>query len=492
MSAARQPIRLAVRHARGHSRGAGSPLHGRAFATAVALGLIAGQVSGIGCGKKGPPLAPLRLVPAPVSAPDARRSGASVELRFGLPTANANGPGPVELDRVEIYALTIAAGANEPANQVLLTRDRLIGTLAVRPVQESDEVAAQPAQAPADTRPAPGDRVTFVEELTGEKLVPVKGIGDPATAGAGGPEVAAAGTPAPGAAPTSPAPETPPPGGTGAQPAAAAPAAAEPSASPPPAGQAVAPAPGDPDAPQAGPPATPGAAAGSPAAGPKVPYRVYGMRGMTRGGRPGPPVRVKVPLVDPPAAPAGVAARFTEHAIALDWTPPVAEVGAAPIVFNVYPAAGGAGALNAAPLTAPAFEQPIAGYGEERCFVVRSAQVVAGVSIESESSPPACTTPQDIFPPAAPGGLQAVPTQEGVSLSWDVSAAPDLAGYVLLRGEAPGATLQPLTPEPIRETTFRDTTVQPGVTYVYALVAVDRASPPNTSARSEPVTVTAR
>jgi fibronectin type 3 domain-containing protein len=55
---------------------------------------------------------------------------------------------------------------------------------------------------------------------------------------------------------------------------------------------------------------------------------------------------------------------------------------------------------------------------------------------------------------------------------------------VVLRGEAPGATLQALTPAPIRETNFTDTTVTPGVRYVYAIVAVDKAATPNMSPQS--------
>jgi hypothetical protein len=62
----------------------------------------------------------------------------------------------------------------------------------------------------------------------------------------------------------------------------------------------------------------------------------------------------------------------------------------------------------------------------------------------------------------------------------------------VLRGEVPGETLQPLTPAPIRDTTFRDTTAKPGVRYVYAIVAVDSATPPNTSAQSTRVEETAR
>ena len=70
-----------------------------------------------------------------------------------------------------------------------------------------------------------------------------------------------------------------------------------------------------------------------------------------------------------------------------------------------------------------------------------------------------------------------------MNLIWDANTESDLGGYLILRGEAPGDTLQPLTPQPIHDTSFRDTTVRPGVRYVYAIVAVDRATPPN---RSQP------
>jgi hypothetical protein len=57
----------------------------------------------------------------------------------------------------------------------------------------------------------------------------------------------------------------------------------------------------------------------------------------------------------------------------------------------------------------------------------------------------------------------------------------------VLRGTAPGGTLQALTPAPIRETTYRDQTATPGVRYVYAVVAVDNATPQNVSGQSNRV-----
>jgi len=72
------------------------------------------------CGKKGPPLAPLHLVPNAVKDVAAKRTADEVRIRFVLPSANLNGPGPVALDRVEVYAITIAPGAITPANRDLM------------------------------------------------------------------------------------------------------------------------------------------------------------------------------------------------------------------------------------------------------------------------------------------------------------------------------------------------------------------------------------
>ena len=96
-------------------------------------------------------------------------------------------------------------------------------------------------------------------------------------------------------------------------------------------------------------------------------------------------------------------------------------------------------------------------------------------AIESDPSGPICITPKDTFPPAPPKGLAAVASTGVINLIWDANTEADLAGYVVLRGEAPGATLQPLMRDPIKETRYTDRTAKPNVRYVYAIVAVDKA-----------------
>jgi fibronectin type 3 domain-containing protein len=122
--------------------------------------------------------------------------------------------------------------------------------------------------------------------------------------------------------------------------------------------------------------------------------------------------------------------------------------------------------------------------------VVRTVATVAGAILESEPSARACVTPRDTFPPAAPKAVTAVAGPGAINLIWDANTEADVAGYLILRAEAPGDTLQPLNSEPTRETRYRDTTVTAGVRYVYAIVAVDRAG--NRSAPSPRFEETAR
>ncbi len=148
--------------------------------------------------------------------------------------------------------------------------------------------------------------------------------------------------------------------------------------------------------------------------------------------------------------------------------------------------------LNTTLLTAPGFTDPRVEFGTERCYIVRRVQMAGAIPIESAPSSPACVTPVDTFPPAPPKSLAHIAAANGVSLIWEANAETDLGGYLVLRGEAPGDKLSPLTPAPITDTSFLDTTVRRGRTYVYEVVAVDRSTPPNQSAPSNRVEETIR
>lgn len=390
--------------------------------TLVTLVLAGAMASVVSCGKKGPPLAPLRPVPDAPASPTASRLGPDVHLRFVVPAQNIGLPGPVEIDRLEVFAVSLAAGAPAPPNRDFLTAKYRVGTIDIRQPEPPGQRAVDPA---LETRPAPGEPAAFVEPLTTEMLNP------------------------------------PPP-------------------------------------PVIAPPIVPVVPPPAPAAAAKVPppptyaTRIYAVRGVTSRGRPGnPSARVVVPLVEPPPPASEVSVDFTESAFVVSWMPPVAEADGPALLFNVYRAEAPATPITAKPAAAPSLDVPGMAFGVERCFSVRTVVQVAAVTIASEPSAPACVTPRDLFPPAAPAGLNAVASPGGISLIWDRNTEADLAGYLVLRAEAPGETLRPLTPEPILETSYRDTAATPGVRYVYAIVAVDNATPRNTSAESVRVEVTA-
>ena len=158
--------------------------------------------------------------------------------------------------------------------------------------------------------------------------------------------------------------------------------------------------------------------------------------------------------------------------------------------------AGGSAAvperLNETPLAEPAYTEPRGEYGAERCYAVRTLDVVAGFEVRSRLSPVTCVTFVDTFPPAAPEGLTAVGSAGEVSLLWRPNTEADLAGYLVLRGSPGDETLQPLTDVPVAENTYRDTTAAPGVRHAYAVRAVDTAATPNPSEPSDRVEATAR
>jgi hypothetical protein len=222
--------------------------------------------------------------------------------------------------------------------------------------------------------------------------------------------------------------------------------------------------------------------------------RTYVGVGITTRGRRGPSSRrVAVPLVPSPPPPSTPDVTYTETAVTVKWPalPVPPESPSTSAAYNVYEVTGSSQTpLTKSPITDPQYSDARMTWGATRCYAVRSVATVDALAVESEATSPACVTLADIFPPAAPKGLQAVATEGAINLIWDANGEADLDGYILLRAVAAGDDkLAPITPMPIRETAFRDP-VSAGARYVYALRAVDRAG--NASQTSEPIEETPR
>jgi hypothetical protein len=220
-------------------------------------------------------------------------------------------------------------------------------------------------------------------------------------------------------------------------------------------------------------------------------YTVVGVAGGGRGRFGQTSEVVAVPLEALPSPPAGVSVTHDETRIQLSWQP-----AAEGQQFRVLRSAetldaATAVALTPSPTSATTFELPVE-FGKQVCFSVQPLLVSGGAVIEGAPSPVQCLVPTDTYPPPVPAGLQAIQEPGGVTLLWSAVTAADLAGYVVLRGGPDGTNLQPLVTTPTAATTYQDATVQPGMTYTYAVYAVDRSAPPNASQPSAPQVVTAR
>jgi hypothetical protein len=122
------------------------------------------------------------------------------------------------------------------------------------------------------------------------------------------------------------------------------------------------------------------------------------------------------------------------------------------------------------------------------------------LELRSAVSAPATVSVRDIFPPATPTGLEAVPggataSDRSIDLSWTPGTDADLAGYSVYRqevtstGQVAGSATR-LNPTPVVGPAYRDQTAVPGHRYAYRVTAVDAAG--NESAPSVDVQETLR
>jgi hypothetical protein len=444
----------------------------RAGVVVLALAIAAG------CGKKGPPLPPLRPVPGPVTNVTARRVSGRVEIHFTIPSTNTDRTSPAAVSRVEVYARSVPAESPRPVKEQLVLRDNLVGTIDVKPPEtDADKTSDAKPDAPPpppDHRPGTGEAAAFTETVptaTPTPLPPLKGRAAQAAAAA-----AAAAKTSAGSAQATPTTPTTPPTSTGTTGAAGAASAA--------AGAVGAGA-------SAASPTTGAMAAAAPPK-PVPPTRYYWIQAISPHGQIGAPADlIAVPLVDPPVAPVEPKISYDEKTLTVTWQP-----GAEGEAFRVYDVDSSGKEktgrpLGDAPLKTPQLDAPVE-FDVERCLAIRAVDMTGVVAVESDATPTKCVTPKDTFPPPAPANLNGLPDAGTISLRWDPVTASDLAGYLVLRGEGTGDTLQQLTPVALTATTFVDTTVRPGVTYVYMVVAVDKSTPPNVSPHSNSYSVTIR
>lgn len=207
-------------------------------------------------------------------------------------------------------------------------------------------------------------------------------------------------------------------------------------------------------------------------------------------GRPGESSGViTVPLAELPAPPRSLSVSHDESSILLTWQP-----AAEGHEFRVLSGSRSADpepkldVLTPTPIKVAEHKVPVE-FGAERCFAVRAVETRDRTVIESAPTALECVTPVDRYPPAAPTRLEAIQEGAALTLIWAPVAAGDLAGYVVLRADGPSDRLQPLMREPIAQAMYRDASVQSGVTYVYAVIALDTLGNPSEQSQRQTITV---
>ena len=100
------------------------------------LALLAATVALSACGKKGPPLPRLVLLPNPPGEVAAVRRGERIDLSFTVPNANTDRSAPADLARVEVYAWTVPGAVS---GDDIVRRGARVASVAVNRQKDPDE-----------------------------------------------------------------------------------------------------------------------------------------------------------------------------------------------------------------------------------------------------------------------------------------------------------------------------------------------------------------
>ncbi len=203
---------------------------------------------------------------------------------------------------------------------------------------------------------------------------------------------------------------------------------------------------------------------------------------------------VAVRVYPVPAPVAVIATRVTERAVELRWDAPTRTTSGTPVEaiagYQVYRSETGAPGSFALHGTAGTthYQDTQFRFGQKYFYSVRTLAQYGADTVESESSVTVEVTARDLFPPPVPANVIVIAGAGRIDLTWDASAASDLAGYLVYRSVESGQGYERLTPEVLRALSFADVNAKAGTRYYYVVTAVDAEG--NESAFSAEVSAT--
>jgi len=190
--------------------------------------------------------------------------------------------------------------------------------------------------------------------------------------------------------------------------------------------------------------------------------------------------------------------KVLEDSITISWQPPAANIDNSTPVnllgYNVYrtdesQTESALQPLNPKPITVTEYADKSFQFGSHYRYVVRAVSLgTGGAQVESLNSNPVEVSPKDVFAPAAPErpSLAAPePNSARLAIFFAANKETDIAGYYIYRSTDPNLpkpNWTKLNQTLLTRTTYQDDKVEPGKTYYYYIVAVDKAgniSPPS-------------
>ncbi|MDQ7779968.1 MAG: fibronectin type III domain-containing protein, partial [Planctomycetota bacterium] len=188
----------------------------------------------------------------------------------------------------------------------------------------------------------------------------------------------------------------------------------------------------------------------------------------------------------PPASPTGIVLTPGDKQMTVRWQPNTEPDLAG---YNVYYSASPWTLANAALIPATSFQYVVSGLtnGVSYSFIVTAVDTAGNESVQS-AAVSAIPAP-DTTPPAPPTGLVVMPGHEKVTLTWNYSLEPDIAGYNVYYSSSPWIQANPvLIPLSVAPPWYTVMNLQNGTTYLFVVTAVDTSG--NESAHSDQVSAT--
>ncbi len=190
-----------------------------------------------------------------------------------------------------------------------------------------------------------------------------------------------------------------------------------------------------------------------------------------------------------PSAPEQLSAQMFEDKIEISWEKPSKQSSSnVDFSWNLYRSVNNDdfNLLSTINSTENSYSDRDFEFGNRYSYFIRALSST-GKNNESTSSERVSIIAEDTFPPSVPTGLTLDIDKKGVVLFWIPSAKDnDLAGYNIYRKKNNDKNFIILNNEPVKSSTYLDSTVMPGTLYTYAIKAVDSSSNSNESALSEP------